>query len=118
MIPRLGTPYAFPSNPPESFDCWTLLVYLREQLGLDTPVMSPHWTPETLNGAIEGELCSGRWKPVTEAVDGDVVLFSPVHVGALLRGVVVHAVPSTGVLYSALAVARRRFPDLGIYRPC
>ena len=117
--PALGTPYAFPSCPPATFDCWTLVEHLRGQMGLLTPPVAAGWTPETFPAAVEAE--QGAWRRVEEGEGiqpGDVVLFNARHVGVLVdRDTVAHATPESGVVYSPLRAIRRRFPGWGCYRP-
>lgn len=118
----IGAPYAFPSHPPESFDCWTLLVYVRNLHGLRTEVeISPsRYTPETLRNAVTLEKCMGGWRRVSEdsMMDGDAVLFTPSHIGVSLGVGVLHAfAPSKGVLFTRWPVVKRRWPQLEVWHP-
>lgn len=115
-LPKVGVPYAFPSDPPRTFDCWTLMTYLRGQLGLWTPSVDASWRPESIAAAIEHE--KPRWQQVTGVLDGDAVLMHDEHIGLYLKGFVAHATPSTGVLYTPVRTILRRFPATRYFRPC
>ncbi len=116
----VGAPYLFPPNPPESFDCWTLLVYVREQLGLDTPVHLDveDYSLHNMAEAVALEKASGDWKQVDTPQDGDAVLFSPDHIGVSMGPGVLHAhAPSKTVVYTRWNVVRRRWPLAEVFRP-
>ena len=119
----IGRPYAFPSYPPESFDCWTLLVYVRRLMGLRTEVqISPsRYTPETLRDAVCLEKCMGGWRPVhpeDRPLQGDAVLFTPEHIGVAMGTGVLHAfAPSRGVVFTKWPVVYRRWPNAEVWRP-
>ncbi len=116
ILPALGTPYAFPSDPPRSYDCWTLMTYLRAQIGLWTPPVDACWAPETIAEAIAKE--RERWEQVAEPSVGDAVLMNDEHIGVYLGVSIAHATLSTGVLYTPVRAARRRFPGMRHFRPC
>ncbi len=114
----VGAPYEFPPDPPRSFDCWALLVYVREQLGLDTPVdIDPErFSQETLNDAIDAE--KHRWTLVSPPEDGDAVVFSPRHIGVAMGAGVLHAHRhARSVVYTRWQVVRRRWPRVEVRRP-
>lgn len=115
----VGRPYAFPSDPPRTFDCWTLLLWVRSQMGLETPVdLDPgEYDPETLEGAVRRE--RPLWHRVTgPPADGDAVLFTAKHIGVVAGDGVLHAhAPSRGVVHTRWEVVRRRWPTAEILRP-
>ena len=118
-LPPVGTPYAFPSDPPNTFDCWTLLTDLRQQMGLKTPLAGPGWAPESFGEHVATEIASGHWRRLeafSDARDGDAVLFNAKHVGTLVGRVIAHATHSTGVVYTTQSAVRRRFPRCEVYR--
>ena len=89
----VGQPYAIPSNPPASFDCWSLVEYVREQLGLFTPSLVPE-IPE-LDGFEEyreNTLALGVWAQVQGVGrDGDVIILGDSHTGVGIDHGVLHA---------------------------
>lgn len=117
----IGAPYAFPPHPPETFDCWSLLVYVRDKLGLPTVVeVDPElYSSDTMQAAVEQERCNGRWQPVEGLpCDGDAVLFTHDHIGVFLGSGVLHAHrPNKGVLFTKWAVVKRRWPLVEVWRP-
>lgn len=118
----VGRPYAFPSFPPETFDCWSLLVYVRAQLGEVTPLsISPsRFNPETMRDAVEVEKGHGFWRRMkTEEVqNGDAVLFVPDHIGVFLGTGVLHAhAPSRSVVFTKWPVVLRRWSLVEVWRP-
>lgn len=116
----VGTPYRFPPSPPKSFDCWSLVTYVREQLGLETKldVDVSLYDLETMAEAVRSEKRSGGWKQVTSPRDGDAILFTPSHIGVYMGSGVLHAhAPSSGVIFTKWSVAKRRWPQLEVWRP-
>lgn len=117
----VGKPYVYPPDPPRTFDCWTLLVYVRELLGLETRVEIDisRYTQDTMDKAIAEERCNGRWQPVSgRPRDGDAVLFASDHIGVVMGSVVLHAHgPSRSVLATKLEVVRRKWPLMEVWRP-
>ena len=120
LLDIVGRPYAYPPDPPVTFDCWTLLVWVRQALGLATPldIEAAGYTQANLRGAVETERASGRWQPVDEPQDGDAVLFSREHIGVSMGSGVLHAHgPSKVVLFTRWPVIRRRWPQVEVWRP-
>lgn len=117
----VGAPYVFPPDPPRTFDCWTLLVYVRQLLGLETKVeIDPSLYDLTnMDEAVAEERCNGRWQPVSgRPRDGDAVLFAKDHIGVVMGTVVLHAhAPSRSVLATKLEVVKRRWPLMEVWRP-
>jgi hypothetical protein len=111
-LPRIGTPYAYPSTPPESYDCWTLVEHVRAALGLATPlaVDAANFDPESLDVAVAAELGANRWCEVGAPHDGAVVVFHAGHVGVWVQCRVLHAVAGVGVMVSRWPTVLRRFP--------
>ena len=115
MIPMpvtVGAPYAYPSRPPETFDCWSLVVHVRAAVGLRTPlsVSESDFDPRNFGQAVARELVDGDWVDTSKPTDGDLVVFSSQHVGVWFGGRVVHAASSCGVQVATWRSVRRRYP--------
>lgn len=123
MFDIVGTPYGFPPRPPQTFDCWALLVWVREQLGLETPVhlddagiAAANADLTRLNQAVAKEKLF--WTQVDKPQDGDAVLFDAGHIGVALGAGVLHAhAPHGAVVFTRWPVIRRRWPFAEVWRP-
>lgn len=114
----VGTPYKFPPEPPVSFDCWTLLLYVREHLGLGTPL--PVDPSDYDLGNMEEAIAAVRpvWRRVEVPDDGDAVLFDQSHIGVALGAGVLHAhAPARAVVFTRWTVLKRRWPHFEVWRP-
>ena len=118
-LPAIGTPYAWPSDPPATYDCWTLVQAAREALGLATPLpIDPaDFAPRTVHEAAARVLCGPGWEEASQPQNGDVVLFCPSHVGVWLQGRVMHTTSASGVQTPSWAAVRRRYPGAKVLRP-
>jgi cell wall-associated NlpC family hydrolase len=114
MFDLVGLPYSFPSSPPESFDCWTLVKHARERLGLPSPLPFKDDEPWCVPANIERAIAKARVFWTTRAgapQDGDMAVMMASHVGLYWQGGVVHALASNAtVVWSSDAVVRRLFP--------
>lgn len=117
----IGTPYRFPSHPPETFDCWSLVTYARKCMGLETKlIIDPkHFTPDTVLEAVQHEQSHGNWKPVRgEPQVADVVLFGMNHISLFTGNGVLHAyAPAKSVIFTRMDVLERRHPNFEVWRP-
>jgi hypothetical protein len=111
----IGRPYAFPSDPPRSWDCWSLVKWVRAQSGLASPLPfddAARWCrPEALPEAVRR--ARGCWQALPEPRQFAMAVLDPSHVGVVVDGGVLHALAShSGVLWTRLGVARRRWPQV------
>lgn len=114
MHPLLGKPYAFPSKPPESFDCWTLVKYLRAQQGLPCPLPFKDTEEWCVPGgiAMAVEYARGHWRQVPQPKPYDMAVLCREHVGIVLPGGVLHAFQrNSSVVYTTFPVIRRVWPN-------
>jgi cell wall-associated NlpC family hydrolase len=111
--PLIGRPYAFPSNPPESFDCWTLVRHVRQMHGLPCPLpfddgedwCQPHALPLALDRARPG------WRVEPEPSRLAMAILPPDHVGVFVDGGVLHALArGATVVFTSMQIVRRRWP--------
>ena len=102
----LGKPWAVPDNPPETYDCWSLVVAVRRLCGLNTPAYSDGRTvfDGTVDDPPEGwsQLDAPRDRCV--AVMGDTRL----HVGVVLSpDSIIHSPMDSHVRIDKLRLAER-----------
>lgn len=113
----IGRPYALPSNPPLTFDCFSLVEYVRRiYFGLTTPVpyavesfIAPSDVPRVWIRVEHMDV----WQPADVPRDGDIVKLERRHVGVYLHGAVMHAWKSpnyNGVIVTNMRLIRRIFP--------
>jgi len=93
----IGKPWAVPCDPPNSFDCWELVRYVRAIYGLVTPSVidvserAPKHRKHITNPPV-------GWLKLSEVVDHCVVRMGGTHVGLYLgRGNIIHAQLGHGV---------------------
>jgi cell wall-associated NlpC family hydrolase len=116
MFHLVGKPYAFPSHPPESFDCWTLVKYVRELVILPCPLPfrdDEAWcTPAGMARALAE--ARPHWKPRIGGPErGDMAVFNNEHVGVFWDGGVLHALAhNASVVWTSGPVLRRAFPKI------
>lgn len=113
ILRLVGTPYAFPSHPPRSFDCWSLVKHVRLARGLTCPL--PFSDDEAW--CVPGQLhlatarARGLWnaRPAPEAFD--MAVLEPAHVGVVVDGGVLHALSrNSSVVLTSFAMVRRVWP--------
>lgn len=110
----VGRPYAFPSHPPETFDCWSLVRYVREQMGLRCPLPfndAAAWcVPENIRVAVERARPS--WSVVPVPSDLAMAVMSRHHVGIVFGRGVLHALARHAtVVWTGQTAILRRWPD-------
>jgi hypothetical protein len=115
MLFLVGRPYAFPCQPPESFDCWQLVRYARMLRGLDSPLPFDDregWcTPQALPLALQR--ARGTWRALPAPAECCMAVLDPSHVGVVVGDGVLHALAShRGVLWTKLGIVRRRWPKV------
>jgi len=121
MIPRVGAPHAWPCDPPRSFDCWAVVLAVREHYGRATRLsVDPALVPrDGLPDAVREELSGGRWAEVAAGELCDVVIFSPTdrHCGVFVSPkLIMHCAPGVGVQVARLSAVQRRYPLMRILR--
>lgn len=109
----VGKPYKFPSDPPLTFDCWTLVKYVRTQAGLPCPLPfddQEAWcAPGNLARATEA--ARPLWRSVAKPQPLAMAVLEPAHVGVVLGDGVLHALSRrSAVVWTTLAVVRRQWP--------
>lgn len=109
----VGIPYRFPSDPPRSFDCWTLVKHVRSAMGLPCPLPFDDAAPWCVPGNLAQATAQARalWHPRRPGSDFDMVVLEPAHVGIALAGGVLHALArNAGVVWTSPAALRRHWP--------
>lgn len=109
----VGRPYRFPSEPPLSFDCWTLVKFVREQMGLRNPLPfddGEAWCqPGNLMLATARARCC--WSQRPEPQPFDMAVLEPSHVGVVIGSGVLHALSRhASVVWTTMPAVRRRWP--------
>ena len=109
----VGKPYKFPSEPPASFDCWTLVKHVRAAMGLPCPLPfddQAEWcVPGNLARATEA--ARPLWRVRNPGCDFDMVVLEPAHVGIALSGGVLHALArNASVVWTSPPALRRHWP--------
>lgn len=109
----VGRPYEFPSSPPVSFDCWSLVKYIRGNLDLPCPLPFDDTAPWCVPGnlAMGTEAARPLWKLHGTPEQFDMAVLEPAHVGVVLGDGVLHALARNGsVVWTTFAVIRRHWP--------
>lgn len=111
----VGKPYEFPSYPPNSFDCWSLVKYVRGLYHLKSPLPfddAAGWCkPETMKAAVE--IARVSWTTAPRPVDLCMAVMETQHVGVVLDGGVLHALARhCSVVWTPVATVRRRWPNV------
>lgn len=91
----IGTPYASPADPPRTFDCYSLVAWVREHCYLiKTPLLVDPTliSPESVAQLIELHRDREIYVKVDNAEPSDIMIFSPNHVGVVVEGGVLSAV--------------------------
>jgi hypothetical protein len=109
----VGRPYAFPCQPPDSFDCWQLVRYVRMLRGLASPLPFDDrdaWCrPDALPEAIARARAS--WRALPGPAECAMAVLEPRHVGVVIDGGVLHAGSRQGgVVWTSMAAVRRVWP--------
>lgn len=110
----VGRPYAFPSEPPMSFDCWSLVKHVRTEARLSCPLTfsdDEAWcTPDNIAAAIVK--VRGAWGRTDTPRDLDMAVMDAHHVGVVYGRGVVHALARhTTVVWTSRAVILRLWPN-------
>lgn len=110
----IGKPYESPPHPPETFDCYQLVVWVREIcFGIKTPlIVDPSFIcAENMAQLIELHHEREIYCRVDKPEPSDIMLFDSAHVGVVVEGGVLSAV-ATGmdrVVYFDWSKMRRFF---------
>lgn len=104
----IGRPWQIPCEPPHTFECMELCVYVRDMLGLDTPTLVDRLQRDMDNrGYLETP--DGVWQQLDRPHTGCIARIGASHVGIYLadqRGVL-HASEGSGVRLDKVAVLER-----------
>lgn len=111
----VGRPYAFPSHPPETFDCWSLVKYARAQAGLPSPLPyddQEAWcTPDAIGRAVL--LARPAWKILQGPTHMAMAVMDRHHVGVVLGRGVLHALArNSSVVWTSHGAVVRRWPEV------
>ena len=109
----VGRPYRFPSEPPATFDCWSLVKHVRAAEGLPSPLPFDDKAPWCVPGnqARATALAAPLWKTNGAAVQFAMAVMEPGHVGVVVDGGVLHALTrNASVVWTPLAAVRRQWP--------
>ena len=90
----IGRPYALPSDPPWTFDCFSLVEFIRRefyQLPTPIPFEVTSLATKDINRVIVKVVQLGTWVKVKNPQPGDVVHMETNHIGVLVPNGVVHA---------------------------
>jgi hypothetical protein len=114
MLSLVGRPYAFPCDPPRSFDCWQLVRYVRGLRGLASPLPfsdAEGWCrPENLPEAVSR--ARGTWQALPAPTEMAMAVLEPRHVGVVVEGGVLHAgTRQGGVVWTSMGAVRRVWPQ-------
>lgn len=110
----VGNPYRFPSDPPRTFDCWTLVKHVRTAEGLPCPLPFDDRAPWCLPGNLAQATAQARalWRIVGAPTPFAMAVLEPAHVGVVIDGGVLHALArNSGVVWTTLAAVRRHWPQ-------
>jgi len=120
IVETIGKPYKLESNPPYTFNCWSLIHYLQPH--------APSFEPEKLkeyieifNDQPEKLEDNQRWVEVDEIKEGDVLLLGKnnyyTHAGIFLYGnKMLHAKDKAGVVIESLNMVKLRYKNIKAYR--
>lgn len=115
MFHLVGRPYKFPSSPPESFDCWTLVKYIRAQKGLSSPLPFDDQEEWCVPGALARAVGQARpvWQVLKAPQDFCMAVLEPGHVGIYYQGGVMHALARNfSVIWTRDPVVKRVWPNV------
>ena len=110
----VGCPYAFPSAPPKTFDCWSLVKYVRECEGLPCPLPFDDKEDWCVPGNLMQATARARacWTRLPKPEPFVMAVLEPSHVGIVIGGGVLHALSrNASVVWTTLAAIRRRWPQ-------
>lgn len=123
----VGKPCLVNSKPPNSFNCWNLVEYVRDKcFDLKTPLIisfNDQMDPEgTIKRLLETDALA-QWSLIRRNYyEGDVTLLSTRdknnlnHVGVFIKpDLIMHATNST-VMCNSVAVLKRAYKSLQVYR--
>lgn len=110
----VGRPYAFPSDPPRTFDCWTLVKHVRTTHGLLCPLPFS----DTEEWCRPGNLARGTalarrcWNVEPKPSHLAMAVLEDGHVGVVVGDGVLHALSRhTSVVWTRLPMILRRWPQ-------
>jgi cell wall-associated NlpC family hydrolase len=94
----IGKPWAIPSDPPNSFDCWSLAQAVRNVYGLDTPSYVDLKSRRASDRHMIEGIAGTEWERLLLPVLGCVVRIGQTHIGVHVGpGQVIHAQHGMGV---------------------
>lgn len=109
----VGRPYAFPSHPPETFDCWSLVKYVRMLRGLSSPLPFSDREMWCVPGNLHLATARARgfWRTLPAPEENAMAVLEPGHVGVVVDGGVLHAMSrNSSVVWTTLPAVRRVWP--------
>lgn len=93
----IGLPWAVPADPPNSFDCWALVIHVRALMGKNTPSYEASYS----NYEMDGDYFKApppEWYMLLTAEIGAVARFGAKHVGVILPDTrIIHSTRKMGV---------------------
>ena len=115
----VGTPYAFPSDPPHSFDCWSLVKHVRIKQGLPCPLPFRDSEEWCVPGNLERATMRARslWQPMPWSMTRSppayaMAVLSPSHVGVVVEDGVLHALcRNASVVWTPISAALKVWPE-------
>jgi hypothetical protein len=111
----VGKPYRQPPTPPTTFDCYTLVVWVRELCyGTKTPLLcDPAFVSrDNMEQLLELHQQRDIYIRVAQPEPADIMVFDPHHIGVVVENGVLSAVaePAQQVLYFDWRKMARFFP--------
>ena len=116
----IGKPYDIDSNPPYTFNCWTLITHLIPN--------APNYTDKSLLSIARQFKkqeaifkIKGVWVEVSEFIDNDIILFAQkntfTHAGIYLKNDrILHAKNQAGVVIEPIRILKMSFRKVKGYR--
>jgi len=108
LRPLIGRPWKLDSDPPNSFDCWSLVAYVRKTFfDRETPSYRDQYAGYK-DGDPAFDYPPFEWYTIPEPVAGSVARFGVTHVGVVLPDLrVIHCSKATGVRVDTAALMAR-----------
>lgn len=110
----LGKPWAVPDNPPETYDCWSLVVAARKAYGLDTPAYSDGRT--VFEGSVDDP--PSGWHQLSEPRANCVAVMGKerLHVGVVVYpDSIIHSPMNSYVRVDKLRLLERFVGQIGYW---